>query len=340
MDTDNSKRNDKKMMSVSDFTDDYFFEADDFSYPAYQPSEAVEIIIPTEFLSSAADDNTKRETKKPAKKQFHLNDILGVIASFIISIPSLIEKTGSITVNLITSFIEKYGHRLAVPFVLLGQALKKGFSSIKTTVANTPNHFAHDLKNMHYELKIIRKKSMALQSKRFSSYITALRKYFVLSFSRHSTFWKTVFNTAFPIVMIIAVVLTINYNSKKTFALDVIYNDSHLGFVESEDIFESAKAEAMKLLPENLGTASGGTFDASPIYKLSRVLPNQLSNQSMITENIIAASEVSLERACGIYIDGEFLCAVKNESDAVSVFNSLLAPSKKTASSDSIVAFV
>lgn len=345
MKNDEIKNKDKDITSTIDFSDDFFFDSDDFDYPSFFEHEALEIVTPTELpalsLSDAQQAVHAKTDKKDTAKKITLNDILGIVAAFILSIPSLIEKVGDITVENTIAFVKKYGSYLAIPFIFIKNTFKKAFLKCKKAFANTPNHFAHDLKNMIYELRIIRKQSMALKSKKLSSYAKALRKYFVISFSRHKLFWKTVFNAAFPVFMVIIVALLVSHNGKKMFALDVIYNDTHIGYVESEDTFEKAKAEAEKLLPSNLGkNANKTSLDAGPIYRLSRVSPNQLSNQSMITEGLISASTVSLERACGIYIDGEFLCAVKNESDAVSVFNNLLAPSKKKASNDSIVAFV
>jgi len=331
----NSKENELD----NEFSDDFYFDEEDISYPPFCGEDEAEAIIPTEASENIIEPLNTSEEELPKKT---LNDYLDVVAGFILRIPGFVEKTGEVTVSVISSFIKKYGVLLIIPFIMLAKAIKKGFLSLKSTVAGAPARFYGDLKNMSYELKIIRKQSMALENKKHSSYLNALRKYFVISLSRHRIVWRTVFNTAFPIVMVIIVALTVNRNSKMIFALDVFYNGTHIGYIESEDTFEKAKTDAMKLVPENLGVKadSVSSFDSEPTYKLSRVSPNQLSNQSMITENLITACDLALERACGIYIDGEFLCAVKNESDAVSVFNSLLEPSKKKANDGTIVAFV
>lgn len=45
-------------------------------------------------------------------------------------------------------------------------------------------------------------------------------------------------------------------------------------------------------------------------------------------DKLIENSDSNITNACGIYINGDFLCAVKNETDATSVFDKILSDYK------------
>ena len=74
-------------------------------------------------------------------------------------------------------------------------------------------------------------------------------------------------------------------------------------------------------------TDSSAKLD-DPTYELSLVSVNKLVDSSILCDRIIENSESNVTNACGIYIDDEFICSVKNETDAASVFNAILEKHK------------
>ena len=162
-----------------------------------------------------------------------------------------------------------------------------------------------------------------------------IRAFFSYIFSEKRLL-KTVVNIAFPLIAIFAVYNIYSLNNSRIFALEVYFNGQSLGYIENKEVFEEAKQDALLLISD----AGSNTLSTEPVYKTAYVPLNELSNPRMISENLIASSDTDYIRACGIYIDGEFLCAVKNESDAITVFEYLLEPYKKKVESSATVAFV
>lgn len=333
--------------SLSDilYSGDSFYYDDEESYPGFDGNEALEIIepvlspiqtaesYPTEKKSRNLPQKTKRAQKKKQSfgKQF---------SAFLSSIPFYIETLGEITIRTVGGFFRKYGIIFALPFLLIFRLFKMLFLKLKAAFFAMPRTFSQEAKGIGYELKIIRKQAKAASGERKPPLVKVLWKYFVLSFSRHRLFWKSVFNAAFPIVTVVLALSLLGLANEKTFALDVIYNGTHIGYIEDEATFEKARSQALKLLPASTGTDTNDLLESEPLYKIARINLNELSNEKMLCENLIEATDTSLVKACGIYIDGEFLCAVNNESDAVSVFNGIIAPAKEKASDDTMVAFV
>ena len=313
-----------------------FFEDEDFQYPEFDGNSDCEIIFPInadEFVSPVLPEIKKK--KESLFESFSFSKLVSLILFFV-------EKTGENTRKLFSLFLSKFGFIFILPFSFLLSSFKKLKNGAVGFFKNAPRDFSDELRSIKTELALIKKGAGKQAEKSRVSLLRALSKYFVLSFSRHDKFWKTLFNTAFPVFACIAAVLFFSASKGSVIALDVSFNNEHLGYIEEEDTFEKAKTLALEMLPAGVeeNSLSSSLQKTEPVYTLKKVSVSELSNSSMISEKLLSASGAALKRACGIYIDGEFLCAVKNETDASSVFNSIIDPVKQQSESDSIVAFV
>lgn len=330
-------------MSKDDYTrnfrDDEFTKSlysddeGDIQYPPYDGQDALEFVAANEYEE---EKNEIVNSSQFAKEENKLTTsyITGIFLSFVL-------RTGEITVNIFRTLIFKYGAFLAFPFILLFKEISKLFKKAKISLALVPKNFIKEVKEIRYEIKIIKKQSKKMAQKGKKAYRKALSKYFIISFKRHSLFWKTIFNSLFPVAMAAVLSLVFINSGNQIYALKVVYNGIPIGYVKNETVFEEAKNRAITLLGNEANNQSyTQSLTAKPQYTLTKISLNELDGKDTICENIITASNASLVRACGVYIDGEFICAVKNEADASSVFSSILAPSKKNAKDGTIVAFV
>ena len=76
-------------------------------------------------------------------------------------------------------------------------------------------------------------------------------------------------------------------------------------------------------------TESTGELISKPTYKLRPVSIDQLTDANTMSDKLIEHSSSKITNACGVYVDGQFVCAVKNETDAVSVFDKILNEKKQ-----------
>ena len=158
--------------------------------------------------------------------------------------------------------------------------------------------------------------------------------YIKLSVQRHSLFLKTAVNTALPIISALILFGVFSYWNHVTFALDVIYNDKSIGYISNEAVFIEAKELVMdRLYANNIQseetTAASGNLNAG--YKLALVSYDELNDARTISDKMIENSVDNLTHACGIYIDDKFVCAVKNEADAKTVFYNIIKPYEQAA---------
>ncbi len=344
---ENSKEHFKRELSdtVSFNLSDTYFLDDDVPYSAFSGEDALEIIIPSEEENSAEEIIPTEVTKKhetaelsSVKKSFKPSEI--DITDLLYTAENKIEFIGEETVRLVKYIFSKVSPLFVIPWLLISNLAVTVWKKLRTLPKRVHLSLTDDIKRIALEVKAIVNAAKAVKKKRALVFGRAMGKYFLMSFKRHSHFWKTLFNISLPLATCFVIFLAGRAAAKDTtFALEVIYNGSSLGYIENTDTFEKGRAQAVSLLSSSQENPDV-SLSKQPQYKFSRVKISELSNSQMISEGIISGSGESYVRACGVYIDGEFICAVKNESDAVAVFSKILAPYESKAEEGTMVNFV
>ncbi|MBE6774880.1 MAG: M23 family metallopeptidase [Ruminococcaceae bacterium] len=331
--------------TVSFNLNDTYFLDDDVPYSPFDGQEAAEIITPSEAEPQpeeafpAAEAELPQTVTVPAERK-KLSLSAADLSYLLYTAGDRIEYVGEETVRLLRYILSRLSPVFIIPWLLLSNLVSALRKKVRVLPKKVHLSLTDDIKRIAAEIRAITNASKAVKKKRGLVFGRAMGKYFLMSFKRHSHFWKTLFNISLPAATCFLVFLVSNAaTGDSTFALEVIYNGRSLGYVESTETFEKGRSQAVALLSSS-EEGSGLSLNKQPRYKFSRVRINELSNSQMISEGIIAGSGESYVRACGVYIDGEFICAVRNESDAVAVFSKILAPYEAKAEEGTMVSFV
>ncbi len=158
--------------------------------------------------------------------------------------------------------------------------------------------------------------------------------------SRYKQFLKQISYWLIPAAAAVIMVIAVGNIKDVCIALRIDVDGQTLGFVSNESEF----LEARDIAKERLGLGSDKTTNSvdmlpSVTYTLSLIKINQYTNTETLCDRLIEKSSSNIIHACGVYVAGEFLCAVKNEADAKRVFNALLEEVEATEP-DGIVSFV
>lgn len=165
-------------------------------------------------------------------------------------------------------------------------------------------------------------------------------------FSKMWRLYKQVFvyagNIVLPVVSFIIMLNVFFACTDRTFALELTYNGEVIGFVKSESVYKEARNQALERLQIKSGDVTADDTEQELIgnaeYSLKAVKLSQINDAETICDGLIANSNCEITNACGVYIDDRFLCAVKNETDALAVFDNIL--SEYETDDDSSVSFV
>lgn len=191
--------------------------------------------------------------------------------------------------------------------------------------------FARSARNFRAEWRFLRTEMHNVSAnlhrawrKSTATWFAVLGHYIAHAFRKHRRLFKGAFNTALPILIALVLVLEIHQWQNFTYALRVIYNGDTIGYITNESVYLQARTLAAEKLSVGMSMDERANVLATPKYELSRVAINKMVDTDILSDNLIRASAANITNACGVFIDGEFLCAVKNENDARSVFNEIL----------------
>ena len=167
-----------------------------------------------------------------------------------------------------------------------------------------------------------------------------------VAFRRYKSVFVYALNFVLPVISLAILINVIAAWSNTTFALEINYNDEVIGYVQDEAVYKEARKMAFDRLDVNtasVGMSSDDGEENSLIgtaeYKIKRVRRSQINEASEICDSLIEKSDNEITNACGVYIDDNFICAVKNETDALSVFDAILAE-HETDEENAVVSFV
>lgn len=170
------------------------------------------------------------------------------------------------------------------------------------------------------------------------SFFKIFNHYVDVAIKRHPHMFSKALNVVLPVFGFVVLVATINHWSTSTFALQVESGGQEIGYVENESVF----VEAQNLVKERFDsevTTSNEDVDLTPKYKVVTVDANELTDSETISDNIVENSKGDSVYACGVFIDGEFICALRSETDATQVFNNII-DEYNTDDEDAVVGFV
>lgn len=303
--------------------------------------ERIDKIINDESIVETATEENKKENKKKkadknplkksekAKKEIPEFDIdeTNFIYSIFYSFGDAIHKVLSAVLLAVFNLIKK-------PFVYITKAISRATEKTKNKAIKTVRISAKEA--VHFRKEIRRaSKTIRKALKKPSSLPSVIIHYIRQAIIRHSGLLKTAANILMPIGAAAILIFTVNHWRNTTFALEVIYNDKTIGYISDESVF----IEAKDMVKDRLSTSpyaseiadveipvAASSANLRAKYNLSVVSIDQLNDAQAISDKMIENSVENLTHACGIYIDGEFICAVKNEADAKTVFYDILEP--------------
>ena len=279
----------------------------------------------------AQKSKRKKEKKQKEIEYIDLEEKNGVY----IALYSL----GDIVVRLLERFLGLIIHAISIPIKKIRRAFKSATAGTKRKFKSFAKDYVKEIVYFRQEIKSANK-NIFRALRHPLSIPSIFIHYIAKAINRHKQLLRTVFNIAVPIGALVVLIAVFNYWNNVTFALDVIYNDEHIGYISDESVFTSAKDMVIDRLSANTVNSDVTSVSVQSLnagYELALVSLDELNDARTISDEMIKHSSDNLTNACGIYIDGDFICAVKNESDAKTVFYNILSPYEEDSKNEGYV---
>lgn len=154
-----------------------------------------------------------------------------------------------------------------------------------------------------------------------------------LVFKDHPTMISNIVNTILPVCGFIVLVATITHWNSTTYAIEVDSSGKSVGVVANEQVYVNAQDLVRERFSTDLG-ADDNVSSLSTSYKIVEAKPTEITDSQTVSDNIVESTNSDSTYACGVYIDGEFICALKTETDAMQVFNNIIDGYQKENAND------
>lgn len=132
----------------------------------------------------------------------------------------------------------------------------------------------------------------------------------------------TAFNYIMPVISVVFLVCIVKYGSGLEYGISVEYNGREIGIIHSENELDLAEKEVRKRI---VNSDTDGNFSIPANLSLKIISDSDRTvTYTQLANNILSASDKELTEAYGIYIDDEFIGAVKDPSPVQDALNKKL----------------
>ncbi len=131
--------------------------------------------------------------------------------------------------------------------------------------------------------------------------VTTVTHFVGAGMKNNKKFFTTVINYSLPVMGIIVFVATFNFTNTQTYAVNVMYNDEVIGYVENENTVEKAKKIVQNMM---VFTDDTEEIAIKPEYEITVLEGEKMLSEYQLAEAIISESGGEMIDAEGLYVDG------------------------------------
>lgn len=202
-----------------------------------------------------------------------------------------------------------------------------------------------------YEVRSVSNNLREAIRKNWLSVFPILWHYSKKALYKYKYMFKSTGNVMLPVIALVILWFAFGYWNSATYSLKLTYEGKDIGNIRDESVYIKAQSlanekfgiteieDVASYAEKEDGTSSSQAGITTPKFEIELVTLDKLSDEQALYDKLIENSSQELTNACGVFVDNEFLGAVKNETDAVAVFDSLLEP-YQTGEPATIAAFV
>ena len=149
-----------------------------------------------------------------------------------------------------------------------------------------------------------------------------VRRYVKEGFSKHKELAHTIYKYIAPVAAAAVFFLVVSITLSKEYAIQVMLDDEPIGVIENYTVLTNAD----KIITNKLVSTNEQTWNLDSSIKMVPLGRKEPVNERQLANNILAASDEDIIEATGLYVDGQFIGAVKDPAQLNKALASLKAP--------------
>ena len=162
-----------------------------------------------------------------------------------------------------------------------------------------------------------------------------LREYIKQGVAKHKSHSKTLAKYIAPALAAAVFFIVVNTGLNREYALQVMLGEEPIGVIEDYTVLQNAD----KIIVNKLVTTGDQSWSLDSNVKLVPAKSEEKVSARQLANNILSASDEDIVEATGLYVNGEFIGAVKDATKLNAALAQLKAP-YENGSDNRVVSFV
>ncbi|MBR6609506.1 MAG: M23 family metallopeptidase [Oscillospiraceae bacterium] len=149
-----------------------------------------------------------------------------------------------------------------------------------------------------------------------------LKKYIREGLEKHKDLAKTLYSYVGPLVMAGIFCIVVGFTMSREYAIQVSLDGQDIGVINNYTVLKNAD----KIIKNKLVSTNEQTWELDSDIKMVSLGSKEVVNERQLANNILRASDEDIIEATGLYVDGEFIGAVKDPTLLNNALASMKAP--------------
>lgn len=149
-----------------------------------------------------------------------------------------------------------------------------------------------------------------------------LTKYVKEGMSKHKELAKILYSYAAPVAAAAVFFIVVSFALTREYAIQVMLGDEAIGTISNYTVLENAD----RIITNKLVSTDDQSWNLDSKIKMVSLGRKETVDERQLANNILAASDENIIEATGLYVDGEFIGAVKDPTKLKAALDSLKAP--------------
>ncbi|MBQ7903695.1 MAG: M23 family metallopeptidase [Oscillospiraceae bacterium] len=149
-----------------------------------------------------------------------------------------------------------------------------------------------------------------------------LRKYVKEGVAKHKELAKVLYSYAAPVAAALVFTIIVSFTLSREYAIQVMLGDEAIGTISNYTVLENAD----QIITNKLVSTDDQSWSLDSKIKMVSLGRKETVDERQLANNILAASDENIIEATGLYVDGEFIGAVKDPAKLKAALASLKAP--------------
>ena len=149
-----------------------------------------------------------------------------------------------------------------------------------------------------------------------------LKKYVKEGMSKHKELAKILYSYAAPVAAAAVFFMVVGFSLTREYAIQVMLGDEAIGTISNYTVLENAD----RIITNKLVSTDDQSWNLDSKIRMVSLGRKETVDERQLANNILAASDENIIEATGLYVDGEFIGAVKDPTKLKAALASLKAP--------------